>query len=172
MSYSTSEYFYFYFVFTPMAPPHAPALFSDTYPVLVEEKHTGDKNVRLPILGREENKELFGILKEPTETKGEEIFPSVEEDMIETLRKQQNRDNKIEENDATCSRDNEDETEEMEEQMVSVIQPKVTSKKNRKKKNKNKKGAEIGFQREEQGISVVHKYTSLVSRAKVLHVYL
>ena len=85
-----------------MAPPHAPALFSDTYPVLVEEKHTGDKNVRLPILGREENKELFGILKEPTETKGEEIFPSVEEDMIETLRKQQNRDNKIEENDATC----------------------------------------------------------------------
>ena len=156
----------------PTAPPHATALFSDTYLALVEEKHTGDKNVRLPIIGKESNKELFRILKEPTETKAEESFPSVEEDMIETLREQKKRDNKIEENDATFSRDNEDETEEMEEQMVSVIQPKVTPKKNRKKKAKNKKGVEICFQREEQGISVVHKYTSLVSRAKLLLVYL
>ena len=114
----------------------------------------------------------MGIPKEPTETKAEESFPSVEEDMIETLREQQNSDNKIEENDATCSRDNKDEREEREQQMISVIQPKVTRKKNGKKKTKSKKGAEINFQREEQGNSVVHKYTSLVSRAKILHVHL
>ena len=92
--------------------------------------------------------------------------------MIETLREQQNGDNKIEENDATCSLDNKDEMEEREQQMVSVNQPKVTRKKNGKKKAKSKKGAEIGFQREEQGNSVVHKYTSLVSRAKIFHVHL
>lgn len=114
----------------------------------------------------------MGIPKEPTETKAEESFPSVEEDMIETLREQQNSDNKIEENDATCSRDNKDEREEREQQMISVIQPKVTRKKNGKKKTKSKKSAEINFRREEQGNSVVHKYTSLVSRVKILHVHL
>ena len=89
--------------------------------------------------------------------------------MIETLREQQNSDNKIEENDATCSRDNK---KEREQQIVPLIQPKVTRKKNGKKKAKSKKGAEIGVQREEQGNSVVHKYTSLVSRAKILLVHL
>lgn len=120
--------------------------FATKRPTFNEVKRVHQELSSVLLLGNGSNKELLGILKEPTETKAEESFPSVEEDMIETLREQQNGDNKIEENDATCSRDNKDEMEEREQQMVSVNQPKVT----RKKKAKSKKGAEIAFQREEQ----------------------
>ncbi|XP_074623468.1 tRNA endonuclease ANKZF1-like [Acropora palmata] len=124
--------------------------FATKRPTFNEVRRVHQELSSVLLLGNKSNKELLGILKEPTETKAEESFPSVEEDMIETLREQQNSDNKIEENDAICSRDNKDKMEEREQQMVSVIQPKVTRKKNGKKKAKSKKGAEIGFQRKEQ----------------------